>query len=252
MKSLSTLLLMIILQLAQAQSLILRITNPQVTGNRVTYDVVADHFTEILTLQYVVNYDPEELSFVRTQNWMLLGMYWGNFDSNTPGVISMGWVDHTLEGTTLPNGSLLYQIVFDMLLGTHSSLCFELSPETYEILAGDQEFLDSLYVADDCNEDPILIDLTMTQIHTPETSKVSWVENPVDRNSDIRFFQSQSDRSSIRLTDITGRVLHTVPYQVYDEGMHSISVPSIPPGAIYILQFQSALSSIAYKILVLE
>jgi len=72
-------------------------------------------FTDILSMQYTMEYDPTKLSFTGFQNLNLNGLATANFNTSTAGVITMSWLDPNVTGITLPNGTVIYEICFDVI-----------------------------------------------------------------------------------------------------------------------------------------
>ncbi len=86
------------------------------------------NFTDIVSMQYVMNYDNSVLQFnsVMNINAGITGMTPSSFNSSNPGTINFSWFDNTIQGVTVPNGTVAYEICFDVIgtLGDSSPLSY--------------------------------------------------------------------------------------------------------------------------------
>ena len=89
-------------------------------GTQVCVDVTADNFSDILSFQYAMEFDPAILSFASVQfgNGNPLGMsQGGNFGTTNSGsgLLSVSWSDATNAGISLGNGTSIYEVCFDII-----------------------------------------------------------------------------------------------------------------------------------------
>ena len=54
-----------------------------------------------------MEYDETKLQFNQLQNLNLDGLATANFNTSTPGIITLSWLDPNVSGITLPNGTVI-------------------------------------------------------------------------------------------------------------------------------------------------
>lgn len=86
-------------------------------GESFCLDVSIENFTNVLGMQLNIDYDPELLLFEGVQNFNLSSLDTGSFEfpgSNAlePGRIRLSWIDQNLQGVTLVDGTIIFQICF--------------------------------------------------------------------------------------------------------------------------------------------
>ncbi len=85
------------------------------TGEQVCLDVAVCNFTEIVSMQYTMQFNPAILQFSHVQSFGLPNMGGGNFGTTMAGdgFVTVSWNDDTpIDGETLPNESVIYEICF--------------------------------------------------------------------------------------------------------------------------------------------
>ncbi len=117
------------------------VENAQV-GQQVCMDVVAYEFTNIVGMQFSINYNPAQLQFVSVGAFNLVGLTAGNFGTPTgnpptqPGNITLSWVDPNVSGVTLPGGPAIFEICFNVLDDVCSDVVFSGTPTAIEVTDG--------------------------------------------------------------------------------------------------------------------
>ncbi|MBX2930143.1 MAG: gliding motility-associated C-terminal domain-containing protein [Saprospiraceae bacterium] len=91
-------------------------------GQQVCIDVTTQNFSEIVAMQFSINYDPTQLQFVSVANLSLSGLTQSSFGlpgpgGTPPGTITLSWTDPSLDGVTRPNGSTIFRLCFIALPG---------------------------------------------------------------------------------------------------------------------------------------
>src|SRR5688500_16802169 len=98
MKSIIFTLLLLVPFFLHGQPVLVEITNPQVSGNQVTYDVTVDNFNEIVAYQFEIVYDPTILGFASIENINVPDLSTEDgFYTNNPGSIVNAWIEPALE-----------------------------------------------------------------------------------------------------------------------------------------------------------
>jgi gliding motility-associated-like protein len=90
-----------------------------VVGQQVCLNVTAQNFTNVIMLQATISYDAASLQFVSVGNFGLAGLTAANFNTGTPGVITMSWTGASPQ--TLADNSVLFNLCFTALNNTGST-----------------------------------------------------------------------------------------------------------------------------------
>lgn len=107
-------------------------------GTQFTVDITVDDFNEIVSFQYSNNWDPSILEFVEVNNLTtdLPGFTTANIGTTgtANGDLSLSWFDNTVMGVTLPAGTVLYSLTFEVISTTGTDIVFSGDPTTIEII----------------------------------------------------------------------------------------------------------------------
>ncbi len=122
--------------------IIIEDTNAQ-TGDQICLDVTVQDFIDIIGMQFTINYDPAILQFVSIENLNLVNLVNTNFgipgDTNIEeGTITLAWTDESLAGVTLPDGTAIFQICFEVIGEESTEITFGNSPTQIEITDSDE------------------------------------------------------------------------------------------------------------------
>lgn len=110
-------------------------------GDNVCVNVKVDNFTNIGSMQFSIQWDPEVVRFATVGGFNpgLSGLDVGNFNVNAgAGTLAFSWFDVSAVGATLPDTSNIFEICFNVIgaLGEESPLNFidmPTPPEIYDI-----------------------------------------------------------------------------------------------------------------------
>lgn len=117
----------------------LDITGQDCPGEEVLVNVqVQQGFTDLLGLQFSLNWDPAVLSYNGVQNFGLPNMAAASFGQPAPGELNMIWLAPGLSGVTLPDGSVLFQLSLTINgpVGAASPIAFAASPLSPQAVDG--------------------------------------------------------------------------------------------------------------------
>ena len=229
-----------------AQELVMKVINPQVNGNLVTYDVSVDQFTDMISMQYTIQYDPAVLSFVAIENINVPELDIYDFNTNITGVILNSWFHPQVLPTSLKNGTIIYRIVFEMQNGTHGTVCFSEDPLVSEFAKEGEELI-SFTVVDDCHPNPHQILLVVTSIE--ELAKYGMKINSVIRSQKITFTLDYQQALEFRLFDVLGNLITSIPTTNYPAGDHTLNTGSTLLPGVYVLTTEIADHHVAIKII---
>jgi gliding motility-associated-like protein len=106
-------------------------------GEMICLDVTVDNFTDVVSAQYSMNWDPTELQFNGVQNYNLTDLNEAAFGTNGTdnGDLTMSWIHQATTGVTVPDGTVIYQVCFTVLSGVGSTplVSFSGAPTSIEI-----------------------------------------------------------------------------------------------------------------------
>lgn len=82
------------------------------SGESFCVPVKVQDFTDILGMQFSMAYDPNVLELTDITGFGLNGLSAGSIGNVSPGVITVSWFDPNVEGQTLADGSILFELCF--------------------------------------------------------------------------------------------------------------------------------------------
>lgn len=115
-------------------------------GEEICVSVKAEDFSDILGFQFSLSYDPTALEFVSVGNFQVPGLSANLIgipsDGTSPGAITVIWIDNALGGISLPNGTPLFDVCFDVI-GEEGVTYMDFSnqPSTIQILDNNDDAL---------------------------------------------------------------------------------------------------------------
>ncbi len=90
-------------------------------GGSVCLDVVVQDFTNIVSYQHTITYDPTVLSFDNISNINLVN-FTGSSYSSGAGFITFSWNSNNIfTGTSVPDNTVIYEVCFDVIGGDGTS-----------------------------------------------------------------------------------------------------------------------------------
>ncbi|GJM35368.1 MAG: hypothetical protein DHS20C18_43690 [Saprospiraceae bacterium] len=141
------------------------------TGDQICMGVTVNDFDEIIGMQFSINYDPNVLQFVSVGGFNLSGLSEAQFGTPTgtnmtvPGVITLAWVDNTLAGVTVPDGGEIFEICFNIIGSTTTTVNITGSPTSIEVTDSDEQNVTPVNTESgtvNLGGDPPVGDLTIT------------------------------------------------------------------------------------------
>lgn len=113
-------------------------------GETVCVDVTVGDFENILGIQYTQTWDPTVLKFIELRNFNLPDLGESVFglpsQHRREGIITLSWFNLTLTGVTIPNGTPIYSICFEVIgeIGSSSPIRFSDIPTAREVVNIDE------------------------------------------------------------------------------------------------------------------
>ncbi len=109
-------------------------------GSNVCIPVTVNDFSNIVSMQYSMGWDPAILTYTGVQGFNLAGLNSSNFNSTTAGSLGLTWLDPNVSGLSVMNGTVIYEVCFDVnanaTVGSTSSFNFSGSPVPIEVQDG--------------------------------------------------------------------------------------------------------------------
>lgn len=230
-----------------SQDLLLRIDNPQVSGDLVTYDLSADNFTDMIAAQFSIRYDTSLMKFDSIINSVLPGWDELSYYESEPGAIVIVWFELGIQGVTFPNGTVLFQLQFVTKNGSFGGVCFSQEPVESEFLTTQGE-VNSFFIVDDCHDEPfeVIINPTSTEALALEYGmKV----NRIVQSQKINFILDNGQEIGFRLFDLDGKQLESYPVDIYSPGTHSLDISTSLISGVYVLVAEVDQKYIPFKII---
>lgn len=114
-------------------------------GDTLCLDVQVRDFTNILSMQYSMNWDPKVLKFLRIDGFNLKDLSQNNFGLNRTAQGSMGtsWFDYAVQGISIPDGTAIYRVCFQVAgePGATTQVVFSNEPVIIEISNSAEQLL---------------------------------------------------------------------------------------------------------------
>ncbi|MCI5081559.1 MAG: cohesin domain-containing protein [Saprospiraceae bacterium] len=114
-------------------------------GGQACVEVSVENFTDILGLQFSINYDPSILEFVSVGNFGLTGLNENLMGLPTGGTqegqITVSWIDNSLAGVSLSDGTVLFELCFNTLAGGSSEVEISNNPTSVQVLDNNDNVL---------------------------------------------------------------------------------------------------------------
>ncbi len=182
--------------------LVLKTANRKVEpGKECRVDFTVENFNEIAGYQFALSFDPGKMEFLRFEPGELTSLTEQNFGFRLlgEGVLTTSW--HDFKSNTLPDGAVLFSLVFESKTNLELSQNLHISSgytraeayhETGEMLGVHLEFLDE----------------TSTGQTGPLSVQVR--PNPFRESAVIGFYLPETREVTLSIFDATGRMVKTV------------------------------------------
>ena len=233
-----------------SQDLLLKIANPQVNGNKVTYDLSADNFTDMIAAQFSIRYDTSLMEFDSIVNAILPGWDDLSYYESEPGAIVIVWYELGVQGVTFPNGTVLFQMQFEAKIGTFGGVCFSQEPVESEFLSVQGE-LNSFFIVDDCHDEPfeVIINPTSTK---DLAADYGLTISSIIMDQNITFTLDDRQEIGFKVYTLNGSQIAAFSKSAYAEGNHSLNLnTSIAPG-VFLLVVEIEDKTIPVKLISIE
>jgi hypothetical protein len=114
-------------------------------GDTLCVDVQVRDFTNILSMQYSMNWDTKVLKFLQLGGFNLKDLSQNNFGLNRTAQGSMGasWFDYAVQGISIPDGTVIYKVCYQAVgePGAKTEVVFSNEPVIIEISNSAEQLL---------------------------------------------------------------------------------------------------------------
>jgi len=211
-------------------------------GETFVVPITVRNFSNILSLQFGLEYDAEVLNFVEVGNMSL--PYFDNSNVGTPpmldeGKISVSWFDEELLGSSLEDGDTLFAITFEAVgaPGDMSGLLFSNNFVSIEI--GDSSGVAIPYQIEQ-GSIYIFQEVNTSSLENPVFTYLPLSPNPMRNESVLRFELQQSSKVQWRVVGANGQVI-LEEEAFLPSGKHHIVLPrdQFPSAGTYLVELRS-------------
>lgn len=116
------------------------------TGDRICLPLTTTNFTNLVGLQFSLNYDATALTFVEVRNQLFItplpDVSVLSVANPNPGDLTFTWNDPTTQGVTLADGSVLLELCFDVVTTSNTTITFSGMPTAIEVTDANEDRVD--------------------------------------------------------------------------------------------------------------
>ncbi|MCB0707165.1 MAG: T9SS type A sorting domain-containing protein [Saprospiraceae bacterium] len=240
---LSALLSIFLLQVGFSQDPVnfIASTHTAENGDAVEVEISVTGFTDIISVQFTVDYDPAVLSFLSVGNFGLNYMANSNFGKppDVPaGNVTFVWYDEALQGISVDDNTAIFTITFEVVgvSGDSTGIEFGDNPTTIEVTnAGG--VMNPVFVPGYVN---VTGPVSVQEIATEAFIFYPVYPNPVEDMAYIPFNLFEQEQVRFSVYDLSGRVVFEQT-EVFLPGMHTIHIPNekFPAAGTYFCRLEA-------------
>ena len=208
-------------------------------------NVTVSDFEDIVSMQFTIGWDETKIDFVNVYNLNLTGLETGNFGTSPAvvdnGLLTMSWVDGTLNGVTLPDDDHILFTIRMKAKGVAGDAIPLIFADTIAIV----EFVDISQTAIpvNLNEGLVTIDdsVNAEDLENEEVKLYPNFPNPFNEFTFLQFDIKETTETTLKITDISGKEIYSMT-ETYNTGFHKVKIDSsiLPAPGEYIYTVQTA------------
>ena len=165
-------------------------------GETLTVDVTAENFEQVVGYQFTLNFDENQLAFIKTETGDLPSMNASNFGLALlgQGVLTTSW--NNFEPTTLPEGAVLFRLVFEAKTSGELSKTLNLTSDFTK--------------AEAYHDDGGMLDVELSfspQSTVPSPRPAVFFPNPFSTSATLRFDLVAAQNVRLTIFDSSGRLV---------------------------------------------
>lgn len=216
----------------------------------VTVDVTVDDFTDIISCQFSLSWDPAVIDFfnVTDLDFDYLSLQSFNLEQTEEGRLSMVWTDAsgTVDGLTVADGTLMFRMIFKAVggSGTNSEITFTDVPTPIEIADNTATVLTPEFQMGMVNIEgsTSVGDISGNEVLTQMDAQ----PNPFTDQTTLQLrLTSPMPRTTLRIFAMDGTLLHE-EQRAFPAGKQQLTLGSdyFPAAGSYLIQLRSDLETI--------
>ena len=191
-------------------------------------NVTVSDFADIVSMQFTVGWDETKIEYVDVYNLDLQGLENANFGTEPVvvenGLLTLSWVDNSLNGVTLPSNHQLFTIRMKAI-GNEGDLIPLVFADTLAIV----ELVDTSQTAVTVNLEEGMVTLSgMVTAENLENEQVKLYPNFPNPFNDFTFLQfdiKETTETTLTITDISGKEIYRMT-ETYNTGLHKVKIDS--------------------------
>lgn len=225
-------------------------------GEEFEVSMKVTNFTNLITMQYTISWDPTMLEFVEVTSGNLpyinLGPdgTFGDTTLNTDlGLLPVVWVDNTLLGVTVDNETVIFTFTMKALDTTGiAPLTFIGAPAAIEIVDVTQNPVPGTY-----EDGEITISGMVNNVEVNKNDHLQSLKNfpnPFTDYTHIEFELKETTNITLTLTDLSGREVYRKTQRM-SEGTHQVKIDAstLPVSGEYIYKVQTTDNQLIKKLI---
>ena len=191
-------------------------------------NVTVSNFSDIVSMQFTIGWDETKIEYADVYNLNLSGLEKANFGTSSMvtdnGLLTLSWVDGSLNGVTLPDDHQLFTIRMKAIgnVGDEIPLIFA---DTLAIV----ELVDVNQTSIAVNLDEGLVTLAdlvgAEDIENEQVKLHSNYPNPFNEFTFLQFDIKETTEATLKITDISGKEIYRMT-ETYNTGFHKMKIDS--------------------------
>lgn len=202
-------------------------THTAENGDAVEVSFSVTNFSEIVSAQFTIEYDPAVMEYVTVDDFGL--DYMSNSNFGTPpdvgeGTVTFVWYDEALGGISVDDNEVIFSVTFEVVgvSGDSTGIDFGNNPTMIEIT-------NTSGVIPDAGFEPGYVSVT-GPVSTQEVVTDAFVfypvsPNPVMETAFLRFDLFETQQAGLSIYDISGRIIYETS-EVFLPGTHTLEIPA--------------------------
>ncbi|MEI8204363.1 MAG: cohesin domain-containing protein [Bacteroidota bacterium] len=193
------------------------------SGSYITIPIKVNGFTNVMSIQGTIQFDPAILNYTSIQDYGLSDMNSSFGVTQAPsGIITFSWIEGSLSGVTLADSTTIFSITFHVVgaVGTNSALLFVNAPTLFEVLDPSNNVLPNTWSNGSVH---IYTTVSIPEIENKGFQLFQNEPNPVSDNTHIVFFLPIESEVTLSIYDILGNCIWSLS-KVFSSGINTYNV----------------------------
>lgn len=201
-------------------------------GDEVCLPVHASGFENLISAQFSINYNANEIEFIGASQLNLPNLFYTNIANPAPSDITFSWISNNLiTGTSMTENESLFDVCFEILTNiSNSEVSFSNSPVSYEITNLTATIIDATYESGFINFGTSTTDLSKESY---ASLKLNNYPNPFQNETVIQFELTDKEQVLLTISTASGQIIKQIS-GMYAAGKHEIIIDDIDfKGALF-------------------